>query len=55
MNVVYIVIYSNHFEEEWNIHEVFEDKVAAERERDRMTKEHGGTWRNYSVETWDIK
>ncbi len=55
MNVVYIVIYSNHFEEEWEILEVYEDKVAAETERDRLAKKHIGPWRNYTVETWDIK
>ena len=55
MNVVYIVIYSNHFEEEWYVKSVWEDGVAAARAADRLTEKHGSRDRSYTVEKWSIQ
>ncbi len=54
MKVVYIVIYSNRFEEEWEVKAVFADAQKADDEAKELGKKHGSVDRHYHVEEWHI-
>ncbi|KKL28064.1 hypothetical protein LCGC14_2378900 [marine sediment metagenome] len=54
MSVVYIVIYSNHFVEEWAVKGVFEDAEKADLLAKDLDEGDKDVWSRYSVEEWSM-